>query len=248
MDAGKIIYIIFMGFTLATFGGITYLFKKVKDYSLLSGFSNRPEEEQEYLKKSGYLTAIGNVFYISFIILLITFIGGLFPIPWAFEIGMGAFILYLMGGFVWVQRYEVPHKRKKMFWIYGVISGGTIIFIIIILSLGFINNNDMYVHEETFEITGMYGDEWSLEEIEKVELIDELPEIKMKTDGFAMTNILKGKFKLEEPYGNSLLFIHGENKPYLAILTEENSIFINRKDSEETIDIYEKLIKEMQQQ
>lgn len=139
MSTGKLIYIITMGFTLISFGGITYLFKKKKDFSLLSGYSKRPEEEKQYLQESGYLKAMSNVFFTSFWIILVTFIVGLFPIPWAFEIGMSVFIIYLMIGFIWVQRYEVPHKRKKMYWLSGILSGGTLIFIAVIATLGFIN-------------------------------------------------------------------------------------------------------------
>ena len=242
MSTGKLIYIITMGFTLISFGGITYLFKKKKDFSLLSGYSNRPEEEKQYLQESGYLKAMSNVFFTSFWIILVTFIVGLFPIPWAFEIGLSVFIIYLMIGFIWVQRYEVPHKRKKMYWLSGILSGGTLIFIAVIATLGFIDNNDFHIHEDTFEISGMYGVEWDLEDIEKVQLLDELPEVIMRTNGFAMSNVLKGKFNLEEPYGSGLLFIQGDEKPYLAIITEDSYIIMNRKESEETIQLYDELI------
>lgn len=206
MSTGKLIYIIVMGWTLIVIGGITYLFKKQKDFTFLSGFSNRPDEKQ-YLKESGYLTAISNVLFTSFLILLITFIVGLFPIPWAFEIGFSIFIVHLMISLVWVQRYEVPHKRKKMYWIMGFISAGTIIFIAVITSLGFINKTEIHVHEDTLEVTGMYGVEWDLADIERVELLDELPEVLIRMNGFSMPGVLKGHFKLEEPYGHGLLFV-----------------------------------------
>lgn len=243
MSTGKLIYIIVMGWTLIVIGGITYLFKKQKDFTFLSGFSNRPDEEKQYLKESGYLTAISNVFFTSFWILLITFIVGLFPIPWAFEIGFSIFIVHLMISLVWVQRYEVPHKRKKMYWVMGFISAGTIIFIAVITSLGFINKTEIHVHEDTLEVTGMYGVEWDLSDIERVELLDELPEVLIRMNGFSMPGVLKGHFKLEEPYGHGLLFVQGNEEPYLAIFTSDNYMIINRKENEETLNIYEQLQK-----
>src|SRR5690606_30357226 len=94
---------------------------------------------------------------------------GLLPIPLAFEISLGVFILVLMIGLVWIQRYEVPHKRKKMLWIMGVFSTATIIFIVVITGIGYLDN-DIKIEEETFKVTGMYGVEWDTAEIETVEL------------------------------------------------------------------------------
>src|SRR5690625_7779885 len=81
MDKGKLIYILTMGWTLIIYGGLTYLVAKKKDYMLLSGFHRRPEEEQEYLHKSGYLDAMGKLLTITFWIFVAVFILGLLPIP-----------------------------------------------------------------------------------------------------------------------------------------------------------------------
>lgn len=55
MSTGTMIYIITMGFSLCIFGGITYLMNKTGDFSILNGFSNRPEDEKEYLQKMAIL-------------------------------------------------------------------------------------------------------------------------------------------------------------------------------------------------
>lgn len=125
----------------------------------------------------------------------------------------------------------------------GFISAGTIIFIAVITSLGFINKTEIYVHEDTLEVTGMYGVEWDLADIERVELLDELPEVLIRMNGFSMPGVLKGHFKLEEPYGHGLLFVQGNEEPYLAIFTSDNYMIINRKENEETLNIYEQLQK-----
>lgn len=241
VTTGKLIYIITMGWTLIIMGGITYLFKKKGDFSFLNGFSNRPEEEKLYLEESGYLDAIGNLFAASFWIFLVTFIVGLLPIPYAFGIGITIFIVHLMIGLIWIQRYEVPHKRKKMIAIMSLLSAGILIFIAIMFGMGLIEN-DVKISEKSIEISGMYGDEWDFTEIERIELVDELPEVLFKTNGFAMTNILKGKFTLEEPYGNGLLFINGRGGPFLVIFTADEYVIIKKKDNEETVQLYKELI------
>ena len=239
-----LLYIVAMGWTLIVMGGIAYLFKVKKDFSFLNGYANRPDEEKQYLEESGYLDATGNLITQSFWIFLITFIGGFFSIPYVFAIGMAIFILHLMIGLVWIQRYEVPHKRKKMLWITGFLAAGTIIFIIVITGVGFVDN-EIHVDRDTFEITGMYGVEWKLEDIERVELLDELPEILMRTNGFSMSGIRKGKFQLEEPYGNGLLFINREEGPYVAVFTDDEYLIMNRKDEGNTREIYTKLLEKM---
>src|SRR5699024_157385 len=221
-------------------GGIAYLFNKAGDFSVLSGFSDRPEEEKEYLQKSGYLKALAILFKYSFWLLLITFIAGLLPIPYAFEIGLAIFILYLMIGLVRVQKFEVPKKRKKMAWIMGSIAVVTVLFIGGVTITGYADN-EVIVTEDTLTISGMYGEEWDRSQISEVQMMDELPEVLARTNGFAMTGRLKGKFNLDTPYGSNLLFIKDKAGPFLYIQTDEQPIIINEKDPKEIKTINESL-------
>src|SRR5690606_26111807 len=98
--------------------------------SLISGFSNRPKEEQEYLIENGYMKKLGKIMVYSFYLLVLATILPIFNVPYGIEIGFGLFTLYLFGGLMYVQKFEVPHKRKKMFWIVGIL------FIFIFVSIG----------------------------------------------------------------------------------------------------------------
>lgn len=243
MDKGKLIYIFTMGWTLIIYGGLTYLIAKKKDYMLLSGFHRRPEEEQEYLHESGYLDAMGKLLTITFWIFVAVFILGLLPIPFGFELGIGLFLIILLGGLIWVQRYEMPHKRKKMTWITAGISGATLALIIGTIGYGYLNN-DVQVNHDTFEITGSYGVEWKIDHIESVELLDALPEVEMKTNGFAAGNLLKGKFRLEEPYGIGRLFIDKKaNTPVLYVATKDDYVMVNRAKDNDIKSIYKQLFR-----
>ncbi|MCR2822236.1 DUF3784 domain-containing protein [Lederbergia panacisoli] len=242
MSTGTIIFIIAMGWALIIYGGLTYLIVKKKEYSLISGFLNRPKEEQEYLIHNGYIEALGKIFKITFYLFAATFLAGLLPIPYGFEIGIAIFIIVLLGGIIWVQKFEVPHKRKKMYWITGGIMAVTIALIggLTIAGMG---DNEVKVNHESLEISGMYGVKWPVEDIMSVELLDELPEVIMKSNGFASAGQLKGHFQLEEPYGSGLLFVNGKNSPYLYVATKKDFLILNRKNSEDTINIYESLLK-----
>lgn len=247
MNTGKIIYALAMGWPVIIYGGITYLFAKRKDYFLLNGYENRPAEEKEYLKQSGYLEANGKLLVYTFWLLFITFIIGFFPVPFGFEIGMGAFLIILLGGLFWVQRYEVPHKRKRMRWIAGSIAVATIGFVGWISFDGLVDNT-FIVTEDTFEVTGSYGFEWRIDEITDVQLLDALPEVRMKTNGTSLGGVSKGKFRIEEPYGTGRLLIQNGNKTndVLYIETTEDFVMISRNTDEETRELYEEVLEAVQ--
>ena len=98
--------------------------------------------------------------------------------------------------------------------------------------------------EQTFEITGLYGDEWKVEDIEKIELLNEMPIVTYKENGFGMSNLSKGYFHVEA-YGSSLLFIRNGG-PYLLIELKDEIIFINGENSEQTQSWYEQINKALE--
>ncbi len=235
-----IIFVIIMGWAILIHGGLIYLIVKKKEYSLISGFYNRPDEEKEYLIHNGYIEKMGKVFIYTFYLLILAFLLTLFNVPFGAEIGFGLFMIVLLGGIVYIQKYEVPHKRKKYYWITGTVAVGTVLFIGILVGLGYMDN-DVNISNEAFEVTGMYGVNWSTDEIETVKLLEELPEIIVRNNGMATSNLLKGKFRLEEPFGHGRLFIHKKNSPYLYVATQNDFVLLNRKDSNKTEALYEQL-------
>ncbi|HLR14759.1 MAG TPA: DUF3784 domain-containing protein [Bacillota bacterium] len=246
---GTWILMIVMGITLLVYGTITYFFTVKKNYFLLNGYENRSAEEKEYIQKSGYLEATGKLLMVTFWMLCMSFILGLLPIPLGFEIGMGVFLLTLLGGLFWVQRYEVPKKRTMMRWIIGSIAGPTIIFVLWVAADGF-SDNTFEVTKDSLEVTGSYGDTWELSSMQDVKLLDELPEVRLKTNGTNIGGILKGKFRLVDPYGSGYLFIQNkyETSKVLFIQIDDTFLMISRNTDEETLQLYETLTGQLSQQ
>ncbi len=228
---------ILLGWVLLIYGGLTFLIVKKKDYTLISGFSNRPKEEQERLIQSGFVDALGKLLVMSFLIFVITYIFWLFSVPYSLEIGLSIFTIVLLGGLMWIQRFEVKQKRKKMFWITGGISVGTLLFIVVLIVVG-LQENDIHIDETTLTVTGMYGVEWELADIQSVELLEELPEVLIRTNGFAVAGYLKGRFRLEKPYEGGLLFIQKKSPPYVYVATADDYFILNRKQANETHEFY----------
>lgn len=243
MSTGTIVFIITMGFSLLIHGGLTYLIVKKKDYTLISGFSNRPKEEQEELIKNGFPQALGKLLQTTFVLLLLSFILYFLPIPYGFEIGMGIFIVVLLVGSIYIHKYEVEKKKRRGYWLAGF-------FAVLLVGIGILffyslKDETITINDSQIKISGIYGVEWTLSEIEQVQLLDELPKVDFKSNGFAAFDRLKGSFHLEAPYGEGKLFIYKNYPPYLYLEGKNQYIILNRKNSQETETLYQQLIKKL---
>jgi hypothetical protein len=209
-----------------------WVIRKKKMYSLISGFNTRPEEEQEQLIKNGYPQKVANL-------LMLTAIGMIILLPLSFtnfiyatEVQFGFMIIFLFGGFVFLSRYEIAIKRKRSY-IIGTIIGTIVIGGLVAISLFGYQGYELITNDERFEITGMYGDEWVYEDIIHIELMEEMPEVTVRTNGVGLPTLSKGHFKVKG-YGSTLLFIQNHTTPYIYIETKDRKIFINDKDPELT--------------
>src|SRR4051794_6898264 len=213
--------------------------RKKEGYWLISGFSSRSKEEQEELINNRYPHKVGSL-------LMITAIGMLILLPlmftsftYAMEVQFGLMIVFLMAGIIYLTKYEVPKKRNRSYIIsislFILVIGG-----ISVLSYFSYKGHELVTKKDSFEITGMYGDEWAYNEITRVELMDKLPEVTVRTNGVGLPTLSKGHFKVKG-YGSSLLFIQKGSSPYIYIELKDKKIFINDKDPKQTRIWYEQL-------
>ncbi|WP_313799916.1 DUF3784 domain-containing protein [Cytobacillus sp.] len=212
-----------------------------KAYWLISGFASRAEHEKEQLIANGSPQKTG-------ILLMSAGIGMLILLPllftsfkYAVELQYGFMLFYLLGGLVYLSKFEIPSKRKRSFTI------SIILFVVIIgsisaLTISSYQGYELILKNNRFEITGMYGDEWDLKEIKRIELLDDMPEVLTRTNGIGLPTRSIGHFKVKD-YGKSLLFIQKGSSPCIYIEMNNRKIFINDKDSEQTIKWYEDLQK-----
>ena len=221
-----------------------WVIRKKKGYGLISGFATRPKEEQEQLISNGYPQKMG-------MLLIITALGMLILLPlmftsfkYAMEIQFGFMIVFLLGGIIYLSKYEVPKKRNRSY----IISVS--LFILVIGGIGVLSyfsyqGYELVTKKDSFEITGMYGDEWTYEDITSIELMDDLPEVTVRTNGVGLPTLSKGHFKVTG-YGSSLLFIQKGSSPYIYIELKDKKIFINDKDPEQTRLWYQQLNEKME--
>lgn len=89
-------------------------------------------------------------------------------------------------------------------------------------------------------ISGIYGTMIKKDKITEITLEDNIPKVLNKVNGFDLGYILRGIFKLEG-LGTGSIYIRQKKAPYILIKTENKYFLINYKDSNKTIDLYNKL-------
>lgn len=92
-----------------------------------------------------------------------------------------------------------------------------------------------------FTIKGMYGLTIPFSEIEQVDLVQDIPGIARRTNGYAFGKTRIGNFKLSD--GNpAKLFVKKGVAPYVLIKSRGRvPVYLNYEDGQQTMDLYNKL-------
>lgn len=135
-----------------------------------------------------------------------------------------------------IMPFFVIYKSKKLTYIWG----GIIIIMIIFFSYASISPSIKIDHEK-ISISGLYGESIPLKNINNIELLDSIPNINLRTNGFTLANIRKGYF-LVENMGLVKIFMQSKNQPFIKIKTNNSGYIINTQKASETIDIYKEMV------
>ncbi|MGM0750777.1 MAG: DUF3784 domain-containing protein [Bacillota bacterium] len=211
-----------------------------KNYGLISGFVTRTKTEQAELIKNGYPQNTGSLLIYTAFGMLILLPLAFTSFPFVTEVQFGFMIVFLMGGFIYLSKYEVSSKRKRSYWISSTLFIFIVGFVSVLTYLGY-EKYELIVKDESFEVTGLYGEVWKLEDVDTVELMEDMPEVTWKINGFGLSTMAKGEFKVKG-YGKSLLFLHKE-APYVYIRVNDQHLFLNGGNPGETKEWYDELSK-----
>ena len=196
-------------------------------YWLISNFNGKSKDEQQQLIQNGYPQRVGKLMAATAAGMLILLPLSFTSFQYSIEVQFGFMMVFLLGGLIYLSKYEIKEKRKRSYIFSSLLAIGTIGFIVGLTFVGY-KDFELMDYEDSFEITGMYGGEWKYAEIRHVELLEEMPEVTWKQNGFGLATMAKGQFKVKD-FGSSLLFIHKGSPPYLFIETDNDKIFINSK-------------------
>ena len=88
--------------------------------------------------------------------------------------------------------------------------------------------------------TGLHGADVALADIESVTLVDELPRILRRTNGFSSGGLLRGNFTLDQ-WGGGKLFINRNSPPYLVVRARDTFVVVNFEDAARTRELHARL-------
>ena len=125
----------------------------------------------------------------------------------------------------------------------------TIAFVALLMGpVFFMNyNNEIVVSDKAIEIKGEYAMTIPFSDIDTVLLVEELPSIKLRTNGISTRKVNIGKFKMSD--GNKCrLYVNKDVPLFIEIKcqkandeSQKSLIFINRKTVDETKALYEEI-------
>ena len=138
--------------------------------------------------------------------------------------------------------YNLATKKGRLIT-YGTnifVAVSVLTIILMMLYFGLYGFN-MKIIDNSVKINApLYGIEFNVEDIEKVEIVDKL-KVKLRINGIGMDEYSVGNFNVEG-YGKCKLYIYNDVKPYILIKSNDEIIFINGENEEETLRYYNEFI------
>ena len=138
--------------------------------------------------------------------------------------------------------YNLATKKGRLITYGGNILAAASVLAIILMMISFeFYGFNMKINDDVVKINApLYGTELKIKDIEKVEIIDKL-KVKLRTNGIGMDEYSVGNFNVEG-YGKCKLYIYNDVKPYILIESDNEQIFINGEDKEDTLRYYDEII------
>jgi hypothetical protein len=197
---------------------------------LLSGYNTMNEEDRQKVDMGVYIPYFRHfhIFLgISFLILAtaLTYLisenaGGIFLAVYPIL----AYIYFIVTSSKYSKERSAKWNKSGVF-----ILMAALLFVVALLGYGFKENKLTY-DSNRIEFNGSYGESLTQSEIRSVELVNQLPEITLKTNGFALGTIKKGYFKIDN--GEIVkIILNSDNKPLILFTkTDGKKIYYSAKD------------------
>ncbi len=228
-------------FLILMFFFFSYLILIRKNYYLISGFKSSTAAEQQKMVQAGYPRAAGKMMLHVAIVLTIGFLLQLLHVPYAIE---GSYVVMLIVLFIesFLMMKKVKRKSQKINKTVLMLS---LILVIIVFAIPFMPNT-LEINRDSFEISGLYGEEWTFSDIEDISLYDELPEVMIRTNGISLFGKHLGKYHLEG-LGAGKLFLRSNEAPFIVVRTKDSFVIMNTNQSDKTLESYHQLEQAIQQ-
>ena len=100
----------------------------------------------------------------------------------------------------------------------------------------------IHLDEDSFNIPGIFGLRVNYSDIYLIDMISEMPDIEIRTNGYYFRSVCKGYFILKD-IGNAYLNLNLKYPPYIRIVLENNAcIFINLNTEKDSTELFDNLV------
>lgn len=177
------ISIIFISIICLIFIVLGVAISKYKCYWLISGYNTQSKEEKARVDIEELAKHMGKMCYL---IALLIFTGVV--VSEYFEMSILPFVMILIvivfGYFIYMQKFD--HNKKSKTEIIVMIVIGFITFSVLIITFSFGNEpNKLIVKDEAIIIEGSYGVTLKKSDIKSIDIVDNIPEIKYRSNGYS---------------------------------------------------------------
>lgn len=229
--------------------GLAIKYKKA--YWLISGYNMMSEEKKKNVDFEGLGNFIASIcFAIAGIILIASVLINADKASFAL-IAYMLLIPVVIFAVIRAQKYDGNTKNKdgsmkfRSKVMVGIIVGFLVLVMAGVSALIYYSSKpaEFALNDGVLKISGMYGREIPVKEINSINIKDELPEILAKTNGSALGTKCKGYFTLKD-LGGVELFADTSISPYIYLDTDFKPIILNCESSGETHALFDKLKEE----
>jgi hypothetical protein len=204
---------------------------------LLAGYNTMSEEERGRFDINGFLKSLKSILvFVGVTLLLLYSLLSYYSLEDYTFIILVIIPILLVPSILYIsQKYNNSivindEKPKRLFfWILGSLTVVLPVLLVIIVLYSGMKETNFEIETNSFIIDGSYGKVIIYEDIIEIRLVEELPEITTKTNGFALGKILKGDFLSEE--GKVYLNVNLNYSPFLQIVTNNKTLYLNNSTS-----------------
>lgn len=217
------------------FVGIGFIITEKNAKYLLAGYNTMSEKDRKKVDIKAFLHHFRNFHIVLGLSLLV--IG--FLLIYLFNENVGgifmtvypilAYIYFMISSAKYSKKINSKGISAKWNKLGTVILVGTLLFVLGILVYG-LNNNELSFDSEKIVFEGSYGETLTTSQIQSIELVDRLPNISIRTNGFSLGTIRKGYFKTRN--GETVkLILNSDNTPILLLTKNDGQkIYYSAKD------------------
>ena len=222
-------------------------------YWLISGYNTMSKEKKQNVDIEGLANFTGNFCFALAVIISVA----MALLTGGYDVAAGVVFALLFPVSIYMlikaQQYDgntrnpdgtINHKAK--------IKLGLVIGFLLITAIGVgillyqsYQPTEVLITEEFLEIKGLYGEKIAMKDITEIALIQELPQITVRTNGSSLGVRKKGHFRLKD-LGAAKLFLDSGEPPFIFIErdgqeTKAKPLIINTISEEETKELYDAL-------